>query len=579
MQSWQWLAFDDRFDRTAPHSRKKLGVRVGLGLAVGTIFAQFLPLTQVTGWFALMLAAETLLSFSTTTSWRRADRVFARSVRLAASGVNAAGWTLGGVMLVSLDSSTTSVIGVGLLAAIAVYAIGSCFRTPVHMLACGVPPSIGLLSVPWLLDVSGPDRIAMQAALVIVVGFGAGTAVNAVVTHQRLLMSAATIKVQKRKAEAASDAKTTFLANMSHEIRTPLNGVVAMAQMLARRPLDAEVHDMVMTIQQSGETLERILSDILDASRIDAGKLAIEQIAFHLGDTVRSAAALYQTQASEKNTKLDLHIAPEADGRFLGDPVRIRQIVSNFVSNAVKFTRDGQITVIVEPTEAGVRLSVRDTGIGFDAARFSSVFSRFEQADGTITRRYGGTGLGLAICADLTELMGGEIGCDSTPGQGSEFWVTIPLSPAESEQAILSPAESTPEALSLRVLVADDHPVNRKVVEAVLAGTGCDLVHVEDGAAAVAEVQRNQFDLILMDMQMPIMDGLAATREIRAWEAAYGRGRTPLLMLTANALPEHISAGAAAGADGHLSKPLRIEVLLEAVALAAQPQTQVAVAA
>ncbi|WP_296819447.1 ATP-binding protein [Brevundimonas sp.] len=561
MQVLQWLGFDDGFDLTAPHTRRKLWGRLALGLAVSVILAQSLPITHVLAWFTVMLGAESLLALSISRERMARSPVFFRCVRLVASVCNASGWTFGAVLLLQAQSVASSVIALSLLAGIAVYAIGSCFRTPIHMIACGVPPALGLLVLPWLLEAPLAEKAAMEAAMLLLVGFGAGTAVNAVVAHKRLRLGSAAVKEHRRKAEAANRAKTTFLANMSHEIRTPLNGVVAMAQMLGQRPLDVEAREMVGTIRESGETLERLLTDLLDLARIDAGKLAIEHIDFNLGDTVRSTVALYEAQACAKQTNLGVKIAREADGAFIGDPIRVRQIVANFVSNAVKFTTGGEIVVEVASSADGVKLTVSDTGIGFDPAQCSSIFGRFEQADGTITRRYGGSGLGLSICAELATLMEGEVGCESVPGRGSCFWARLPLPPSRAPMSSKKESVNTTAPHGLRILLADDHPVNRRVVEVMLAPTGCDLVQVEDGAAAVAAAEREAFDVILMDMQMPVMDGLTATKEIRAREGAQGRKRTPILMLTANALPEHVEAGRGAGADGHLSKPLRIEDL------------------
>ena len=261
---------------------------------------------------------------------------------------------------------------------------------------------------------------------------------------------------------------------------------------------------------------------------------------------------------------MTVYVAPEADEHFLGDPVRIRQIISNFVSNAIKFTARGEVRVTVSLSESLLTFAVEDTGIGFDATH-TDIFGRFQQADGTITRRYGGTGLGLAICAELAALMGGTVDCSSTLGAGSRFWTTLPLARAEAPSEPDESPANTVEAPGLRILVADDHPVNRKVLEMMLAPSGCELVQVEDGAEAVAAWLAEPFDVILMDMQMPVMDGVSAVKEIRQIETNRGSARTPIIMVTANALPEHVAASVAAGADSHLSKPVRIDALHRAI--------------
>jgi signal transduction histidine kinase/CheY-like chemotaxis protein len=373
-------------------------------------------------------------------------------------------------------------------------------------------------------------------------------------------------------AEQANGAKSQFLANMSHEIRTPLNGVIGVAQALANTDLSAQQKEMLDLIQSSGQTLQVLLSDILDLARVESGRLELSEDAFDLGRAVREAAQLYEASAREKGLQFFVEIAPEVDRWIAGDVVRLKQILTNLVSNSVKFTEQGfvSLTAILGPVRKGqptLRFAIDDTGIGFDSDTRNRLFSRFEQADGGITRKFGGSGLGLSISRQLAEMMGGELDCESEPGGGSCFMLTIPLQLAEAPAA----ATTTGSALAagddrrLRVLLADDHPVNRKVVEMILAQADIELDSVEDGSLALNAVRDGDYDLILMDMQMPVMDGLTATREIRLHEAAMGLPRTPVVMLTANALPEHIASAEAAGADRHLAKPFDAGELLELV--------------
>ena len=371
----------------------------------------------------------------------------------------------------------------------------------------------------------------------------------------------------KAAAETANQAKSEFLANMSHEIRTPLNGVVGMADLLCRSGLPPREREFAEIIRSSGQTLERLLSDILDLARVESGGVTLEQTTFDLGEAVRGAVALSRLRAEEKGLELKLAIDPMLDGHVEGDPTRTRQILTNLLSNAIKFTEAGSVEVsATAPREGFMRLAVRDSGVGFDAAAKARVFRRFEQADGSITRRFGGTGLGLAICRQLAELMGGELDCVSAPGEGSTFWADLPLKLAAAPQAV---AADEPDAADfegvLRVLVADDHATNRKVVDLILSGAGAETTCVEDGAQAVEAFRAGAFDLVLMDMQMPVLDGLSAVRAIRAWEAEQGRPPTLILMLTANTLPEHVAAGGEAGADGHIAKPITAGRLLAAV--------------
>ena len=375
----------------------------------------------------------------------------------------------------------------------------------------------------------------------------------------------------KDAADAANRAKSQFLANMSHEIRTPMNGVIGVAQALARTDLDEQQREMLDLIHSSSRTLQTLLSDILDLARVESGRLELHEEPFDLARAVDEAAQLYAAAARDKGLQFFVEVPAEARIWIHGDAVRLKQVLTNLVSNAVKFTASGFVSLTVDAGPQGLRFVVQDTGIGFDAETRDRLFSRFEQADGDITRRFGGSGLGLAICRELAGMMGGELGCESEPGGGAAFILTLPLRVAAAPVAPAPTASPVHEATTadverrLRILVADDHPTNRRVVELILAQTTVDLVSVEDGAQAVEACRASAFDLVLMDMQMPVMDGLTATREIRLHEAAMGSPRVPVVMLTANALPEHITAGLEAGADRHLAKPFSVEALIAMV--------------
>jgi CheY-like chemotaxis protein/anti-sigma regulatory factor (Ser/Thr protein kinase) len=276
--------------------------------------------------------------------------------------------------------------------------------------------------------------------------------------------------------------------------------------------------------------------------------------------------ALLSLKADEKGVRLRSDIDPSADGYFEGDAVRVRQIATNLVSNALKFTDKGEVLVEAAWVDGALRLSVADTGCGFDAAVKEKIFGRFQQADSSITRRFGGSGLGLAISRHLVSLMGGEIDCESTPGEGSVFWVELPLAPASGE--IRAKDEFAPVPLptrALRVLAADDHPINIRIIELILAQVGAELTCVNNGRDAIEAFEPGRFDIILMDMQMPVLDGLSAVAEIRGLERKALKPRTPILMLTANALPEHREAALQAGADGHVSKPVSADSLIRAI--------------
>ncbi|HWA62048.1 MAG TPA: ATP-binding protein, partial [Caulobacteraceae bacterium] len=381
------------------------------------------------------------------------------------------------------------------------------------------------------------------------------------------------------EAEAANRAKSEFLANMSHEIRTPLNGVMGVASALARTGLDASQREMLGLIESSALTLERLLSDVLDLARIEAGRLEIRPEAVDLAAAVRDVGALFEPSARQKGLDFDVRVAPAAEGTFAADGARIRQILTNLVSNAVKFTAAGDVRLGLEaqPTADGARFTftVEDTGIGMDEAAMDRLFQRFQQADGSITRRFGGTGLGLAISRSLSEAMGGALSVGSAPGRGSTFRLVLDL-PRAAGVAAAAPEPDAPAATieGLRVLLAEDHPTNRRVVELILETAGVALTSVENGAEAVDAWLGGRFDLVLMDMQMPVMDGLTAIRAIRCREAESGRPRTLICSLTANALPEDEAACRAAGADGHLTKPITAAALLAAVHAAAQDRAE-----
>jgi len=373
-----------------------------------------------------------------------------------------------------------------------------------------------------------------------------------------------------RRAQDAHEAKSAFFANMSHEIRTPLNGVVAMADALGRKSLDDEAGHMVRIIASSGSTLERLLSDILDEAKMDAGQIEIEAIPFNLGETVGDVQSLWGQAAEKKGVTLKTNIDAAVQRWAIGDRVRLSQVLNNLTSNALKFTTEGGVTLTAAAVgKDRVRFTVSDTGVGFDAAQKLKIFERFQQADGTISRRFGGTGLGLSICRQLVGLMGGELDCDSTPGEGSRFWFEIELPYAQANSVPEEePAAAETSEQALKVLIADDHAANRTILGMLLDSEGMDLRFAEDGQQAVDAVRNTVFDVILMDMQMPVMGGLDATRAIRELEATEGRNPTTIVILSANVGTDDQKRGREAGADGHVGKPVVLERLLTGIDLA-----------
>jgi signal transduction histidine kinase/ActR/RegA family two-component response regulator len=375
-------------------------------------------------------------------------------------------------------------------------------------------------------------------------------------------------RVHSRTAELerANAEKSRFLANMSHELRTPLNGVIAISESLAQQQDTKRGRELADLIVSSGRLLEQVLTDILDFSKIEAGEITLANEAFSLGDTVSRIAELHRAAAESKGLALAWEVGPDVAGRWTGDNVRLTQVLSNLLSNAVKFTEAGRVSLTVRQSSGGVTFEVSDTGIGFDDEVKARLFRRFEQADDSIRRRFGGTGLGLAISRSLVELMGGAIEVTSVPGAGSTFAFTLPLARAEAVETPNAPSEEDGFSLEgARVLLAEDHPTNQRVIQLIVESAGLDLDIVENGALALERLAAQSYDVVLMDMQMPELDGLSATQMLRRREAETGAPRTPVIMLTANALDEHVRASRAAGADEHLPKPIRAASLFEAM--------------
>jgi signal transduction histidine kinase/AmiR/NasT family two-component response regulator len=405
---------------------------------------------------------------------------------------------------------------------------------------------------------------------------GGGVAVLTDITQHKA--SAAAMVAARDAAEDANRAKSEFLANMSHEIRTPLNGVLGIADVLTRTDLSEEQRGLVGVIRQSGELLNGLLTDLLDLARAEAGAVVLRPEPVALGDLVRSMKDLFAGSAQEKGLALQAMIDPGAEGVVECDPQRLRQVLGNLLNNAVKFTEAGLVTLSVTRRGDRVRFEVVDTGEGFDAEQKANLFQRFRQADNSATRKHGGAGLGLAICNDFVRLMGGQLTCDSTPGEGSVFRFTLdlPIHEGGAEPIVAAkPAAELPQGPpnnDFMVLIVDDNAVNRQVMELILESVGIGHASVQDGREGVEAMKTGAFDAVLMDIQMPVMDGLEATRRIRDWERSTHRPRSPILIVSANCLPQHVDDGRAAGADAHLNKPVSAAELVGAL----QSQMQVA---
>ena len=366
----------------------------------------------------------------------------------------------------------------------------------------------------------------------------------------------------REAAEIANRAKSDFLAVISHEIRTPLNGVLGMAQAMALNPLSKAQRARLAVINDSGSALLEIVNDLLDLSRFESGHVDIVEGDFDLRGTVEAVHHAYACEAARAGLEFRLEIDDDLAGLYRGDASRIRQILGALTSNAIKFTARGDVCVAVSRQAGGVRITIRDTGIGIAADRLERMFDKFAQADTSLTRSHGGAGLGLAICKQLCDAMGGTISVTSALGAGSVFILDLPLKAAAANVA---PARGALGTQSLRILAAEDNPVNQLVLKALLEQLGLEPTIVENGLDAVQAWERQDWDLILMDVQMPVMDGQTATLAIRAREAQLGRAPTPIIAVTANAMLHQVAAYRHAGVNAVVSKPINVEELFSAM--------------
>ena len=569
-------------------------VRVAVSAIVSSFLFEYVGFAVGAVWLAAVVAVEGLGALVNTRTSVGDARFFSldRALVLLTSAL----WAGHAIVLWQTGGEIPRIAAIVDLVAVAMYGVIGTHKDRMLMLALVVPPLAVLASLlTTLLWASASPVMAVFGTLASLGACGTillnGLAMNR--SDRDLFEANLALTAMADQARRANAAKDVFLANMSHEIRTPLNGVTGLAGALRQTPLDESQSEMARLICAASETLDRLLGDILDVSKFHANAFELKTAPFDLRATVETAAHLMRVRADDKGVAFEVRFDEAADGMFEGDATRIRQIVSNLASNAVKFTDRGRITVSVGVSGTGgatwVAIDVADTGIGFDAEAGARLFQRFEQADTNVFHTYGGTGLGLAICRSLAEAMGGTIEASSTPGAGSVFQVRLPLkriagAAPSGEGAQPSEQAGTTQLEALRgkpVLLAEDNELNCRVLSLLLAPLQVAVTISRNGAEALAAVEAGQFDLIILDMQMPVMNGLDAAQAIRAHEAATGRPRTPIVMLSANAMPHHIAGAMSAGCDAHVAKPVTSAQLIAGMmtALGIAPDQPLAIAA
>ena len=539
---------------------------------IGALAAALFPSYLLIPWFAVGTAVSILDCEIARLRLARPGSLRLEIASLASSFASSAMFASIGPLLASRGNITAIVAAILLGCAAALNNAVMTRGAPRQAWALVGPSALALLILPWEMAWIRPDIGLMDAGLMCL---GALAYIVFITRLIRIMQQEG--QVLRRAlgvAEAANVAKSEFLATVSHEIRTPLNGVLGMAQAILRDDLSERQRERMRVLESSGGALLAILNDILDLSKIESGRLELEVADFDMETLASGAYAAFTAQANAQGLSVGFVVEPEARGAWRGDSVRVRQILYNLISNALKFTETGEVQVRVSHGVDGLQIEVRDTGVGIAAERLPLLFQKFVQADSSTTRKYSGTGLGLAICRELAQLMGGDIRVESHTGKGSTFTVRLPLpramrAPSPEPRPEPAPNEADPDCQTLRVLAAEDNLVNQIVLRTLLAQIGVEPTLAVNGAEALTAWRTAEFDLILMDVQMPVMDGLDAVRAIRAEEAARGRRRTPVVALTANAMTHQSPAYYEAGMDGVLAKPIQIEKLFEVLAEAA----------
>jgi signal transduction histidine kinase/CheY-like chemotaxis protein len=551
---------DERLDAVGATARQTLRARLAIACVVVVLTLAVIGPAAAAAWGTAVGVGELAIRLALRPLARGGG--LSRRRRLAylgAMALNAITWSAAAVIYWMTDETPFRLAAMAILVGQLVHAQSFAFRAPAALVVLGSPSAVLWLVLPVAFGgYRGLELVVLFMSLAMLLAYVAASA-------RANLRTAAALAQAKRDAMAANDAKSAFLAMMSHELRTPLNGVLGMARALQRTPLDTRQQGYVETILRSGDGLLTILNDVLDISKIEAGRMDLEVAAFDLRDLVEQTVELWAESAAAKRLTLACDTGADLPPAVLGDETRVRQIVMNLVSNALKFTESGSVRLAARAApgadgDGGVELTVTDTGIGMTPSQTAGLFRPYAQAEASTARRYGGTGLGLAICRKLAHMMGGEITVESAPGEGSTFRVWLPLPPAEPPAADATEPAHLP---SLRILVADDNPINQAVARAVLEAAGAAIDTAGDGADALERLRGGGFDLVLMDVNMPHMDGIEALRRIREGQA--GRADIPVIALTADALTGEEARLKALGFDSLQHKPVQPAALIGAI--------------
>jgi signal transduction histidine kinase/ActR/RegA family two-component response regulator len=558
----RWSVLDDRLDKVARTSWLVVTVRILTGMGASLLAIHAFGFAWGAAWFVAFAVTETGARLTSRPAWNGGS--LTRAGRLAyLLWMTAAGLTWCAMALRGWASGEEAyrLTAVAVLLTVLVHAQGFSFRTPVAFFALGGPAIILWLVLPTLFGgYSGRDL------MIVTWGFAMALAYT-VAAARANAHTAAALADAERRANEANAAKSTFLSMVTHELRTPMNGVLGMARALQRTQLDARQKEYVETIVRSGDGLLAILNDLLDHSKIEAGRMELEVAPFNLRQVGQQSLDLWTEAAAAKGLELSCEIDPELPLHVMGDETRVRQIILNLLSNAIKFTETGGVTLILRAFshvdgEGGVEIVVRDTGPGLTADQAARLFRPYSQAEVSTARRYGGTGLGLSICRKLSTMMGGDIGVESEPGRGAVFRVRLPLPGAEIAPIDTARGRAV-DLPPLRILVTDDNPINLAVARALLEAAGASVETAAHGADCLERLRVEFFDLVLMDVHMPVMDGVEAVANIRAGES--GRADIPVIALTADGKPGEEARLRSLGFDALQGKPIQPAELFAAI--------------